>query len=185
MKQGKLNLIAATLLVIIAALIRVATYPHTYASAVAMGLFAGAVFTSKKYAFALPIAAMLLSDVLFEVTGKAIGFWGIGQAVNYIALGFVTMLGTKIRKANIPNVVLFSLLGTFIFFFASNLGYFVFENTKYLTYTQDLNGLVNCFIAAIPFAKSGLIADLTWSALLFGTYALVSKPAKPVITTGY
>ncbi|MGF2413439.1 MAG: DUF6580 family putative transport protein, partial [Ferruginibacter sp.] len=66
-QQNKTSILIAVLLVVAAAISRVILYPHNFSPMVGMALFAGAIFTDKRLAFALPIFAMLLSDIMFEV----------------------------------------------------------------------------------------------------------------------
>ena len=42
-------------------------------------------------------------------------------------------------------------------------------------YTHNAAGLMACYVAAIPFYGRTLLADLFYSAALFGAYALLSR----------
>jgi hypothetical protein len=44
-------------------------------------------------------------------------------------------------------------------------------------YTPDLQGLVNCYIAAIPFFRNQIAGVLVYSAVLFGAHALMTRRA--------
>lgn len=175
MKNQTKDIIVATLLVLAAAASRVVLYPHYASSIIAMAVFAGAVFTNKQYAFALPLAAMLLSDVLFEISGKAPGFWGWGQLVSYAALGIITLFSYRLRKINFLNVAGFSLAGSIIFFLVSNFAVWAFGGGNPYPFTAA--GLADCYVKAIPFFRNGAIADLVYSFLLFGTYYAIYRPA--------
>jgi hypothetical protein len=62
-----------------------------------------------------------------------------------------------------------ALLASVIFFVLSNV--MVWLEGNY--YAKSIDGLVDCFIAAIPFWRNELFGTLLWSAALFGSYALV------------
>lgn len=175
MKQNKTNLILAIILILAAAISRVVMYPDNFSPIIGMALFGGAMIKDKRFAFVLPIFAMFLSDLMFQVSGIAIGFWGWGQLVGYGILALITVFAFRLKKVNPVNLVAFSLASSIIFFVLSNLSFFLIDNRIYHTYTQDLAGLKNCFIQAIPFFNYK--ADLVYTGLLFGTYYLITHYA--------
>ncbi len=175
MKQNTLNIIIASLLVVIAAISRVLLYPDSFSPIIGMAIFAGAIFTDKRLAFALPVFAMLLSDVLFEVSGIAPGFWGIGQIASYAILALITVFAFRLKKLSFLNITKFSLTASVIFFVLSNLFFFLIDNRIYHTYTQDFSGLQQCFIMALPFFKTSVGVDLIFSFVLFGSYFLINR----------
>ena len=172
-KQSTSTLIIAALLVIIAALSRVLLYPDNFSPIIGMAIFAGAVIKDKRLAFALPIIAMFLSDVMFEVFNIADGFWGWGQLVGYGILALITVIAFSMKKVNVVSVAGYSIGSSLLFFFLSNSAFFVFDNPIYHTYTQDLNGYLATLAGGLPFLKTGILADLVYSTVLFGSYYLV------------
>lgn len=174
MKKENVNFAIAAILVLLAAFSRVIMYPHNFSPIIGMALFAGATFKDRKYAYIFPIAAMLISDVMFELSGKAPGFWGLGQVVNYGILALITAFAFNLKKITPISVFGFSISASLIFFFLSNMSVFFIDNRTYHMYSQDMKGFVECYIAALPFLKISLIADLVYSTLLFGSYYLVT-----------
>ncbi len=174
-KQSTSTLIIAALLVIIAALSRVILYPHNFSPIIGMAIFAGAVINDKRLAFALPLLAMFLSDVLFEVFNIAPGFWGWGQLVGYGILALITVIAFSMKKINVFSVAGYSIGSSLLFFFLSNSAFFVFDNPIYHTYTQDFTGYIATLAGGLPFLKTGIVADLVYSTVLFGTYFLVQR----------
>ena len=172
MKQSTSMLLIAVVMILSAALSRIAFYPLNFSPVIAMALFAGSVIKDKKVAFALPLFAMFLSDLLFEVTNIAVGFWGWGQLVGYGIFALITIFGFGLKKINVLNVAGFSIASSLIFFLLSNSSVWLFDTT---TYAQNFTGWVNCRAAGIPFLKNGLAADLVYSALFFGGYVLLQK----------
>ena len=63
-----------------------------------------------------------------------------------------------------------TFLASLIFFALSNLGVFI---SGY--YGYSLEGLVACYVAAIPFWQNSLIADFTSTALAFGLFLLAQR----------
>lgn len=175
MKKINIQVLFAVLLVIAAAFSRIALYPHNFSPIIGMALFGGSVIRDKKMAFLLPLLAMLLSDLMFEISGIAPGFWGWGQLTGYSILALITLIGFTLKKPNPVNVAGYSIGSSFLFFILSNLAFFLIDNPVYHTYTQDMAGLKQCYIMALPFLRNGLAADLIYSGLLFGSYYLLNQ----------
>jgi hypothetical protein len=174
-KQNTSTLIIAVLLVVIAALSRVLLYPYNFSPIIGMAVFAGAVIKDRRLAFALPLLSMFLSDVLFEVFNIAPGFWGWGQLVGYGILALITVIAFSMKKINVLSVAGYSIGSSILFFFLSNSAFFIFDNPIYHTYTQNFSGYIATLAGGLPFLKTGVIADLVYSTILFGTYFLVQR----------
>lgn len=173
MKQNRTNLLLASLLIFAAAFTKVITHPFTIDPIIGMALFAGAVVKDRRFAFALPLLAMFLSDVILEMTKIDAGFYGWSQLVNYGLLVLITLVGSQMKKINIVRVVGFSLASSLIFFLISNLGFFIIDNPVYKLYPNSFGGLLTCYVKAWPFLK--WYNDLAFSGILFGAYYLVSN----------
>lgn len=178
MKRQDISLvIIAVLMVVAAALSRVLFYPLNYSPVIAMALFGGSIIKDKKIAFALPLFAMLLADILFEVFNIATGFWGWGQLIGYGIFAVITLLGFKLKKINVVNVAGFSILSSVIFYFLSNSTYWLVDNRIYLLYSQDFQGYINCLTGGLPFLEKSWYVDLAYSAIFFGGYVLFDRYA--------
>ena len=170
-------IIVAALIIIIAAFSRIVLFPNNFSPIVAMAIFCGAVFKDKKLAFVLPLLAMLLSDLIFEMAHKGDGFWGWGQLSHYGIFALITIIAFNLKKLNVLNILMFTVSGTLLFFFLSNSVFFFIDNGIYHLYTTNFNGYVNCLTAGLPFLKNAFVADLSYSAIFFGTYYLLNKYA--------
>ena len=157
-------------LVVFAALTRILLYPNNFSPIIALALFSGACLPDKRYSFALPLMAMFVSDILFEVLNIAPGFWGSGQVVNYLILLVVTLFGTSIKKISFLPVATATLTSSFIFFLLSNSSVWIFDHSYY---TPSFSGWLDCIIAGIPFLKNGIFADLFYAAIFFGSYYFI------------
>lgn len=171
MKQNKINVLIAVVAIAFAALLKAATYPHAFSPMIAIALFSGAVITDKKLSFAMPLLAMLASDLILELFTSTPGFYGIEQIGNYAALLFITTLGFVMKKINVITVPVFSLASSLLFYFLSNSNTFLFDTFN--TFDNSVAGYIKCMADGIPFIK--FIPDLVFSVLLFGGYALFGK----------
>lgn len=180
----KRDILIVSAIVLITAIMRVVNAEfglYHFVPVAALGLFSGAALHEKKWAYAIPLASMLLSDIGFELFTQTPGFYGVSQWVNYGALALVTWLGTTMQNRNLLRVAGYTLSGSLLFFIISNFGSFLQG-----WYGYSAKGLVTCYTMAIPFYKSelatqlftnSLIGDLIFSAIAFGllTWIQVQK----------
>jgi len=173
-KQNTGTILIAVLLILAASISRVLMYPHNFSPIIGMAIFSGAVIKDRRLAFILPIVSMFLADVMFEVFNIAPGFWGWGQLVGYGILALITVIAFNLKKINIINVAGYSVASSIIFFILSNLSFFILDNPIYHTYSPDFSGFIDCFVKALPFFRTSLIADLIYSGVLFGAYYAIT-----------
>ena len=177
------------LLVLIASLYRIMPgRPLGFAPQIAMALFSGSIVTDKKFAFLMPLASMLLSDVIYELLfqfklSPIQGFYE-GQWVNYLLFVAVTVIGFGINKNKWIHILTGSLAGVMFYFLASNFTVWVGGGLSInnLPYPKTMDGLFSCMAAGLPFLKGSLYSTLIFSTIFFGAYYLMNKyiPAKPV-----
>jgi hypothetical protein len=145
------------LFILIAAIIRLFPHMPNVTPITAMALFSGVYFTNKKYAFIVPILAMLISDIF-------IGFSTISIFV-YLAFILVGFIGVKSKKMSITTV----LISSISFFVITNFGVWL------IGYPKTLAGLMECYTLAIPFFRNSLIGDVLFSAIMYFSFDFVSK----------
>ena len=162
--------------ILFVALSRLLPHIPNFTPVAAMALFGGAVITNKKSAYLLTFAALLLSDILVNTL-----LYNDYNFANYIAQPFVwavyfsfaltVFMGTSIKNnINVKNVAFFSVSSSLLFWLLTNFA--CWPNNP--LYTQDFSGLVNCYIAAIPFLGN-VVGDLFYNTLLFGSLFLAAK----------
>ena len=184
MKIDKSIVVSFILLVVIASLYRIMPgRPYGFAPQIAMALFSGSIVKNKQYAFLLPLGSMLLSDVLYEVLfqfkiSTISGFYS-GQWINYLFFVAVTFIGFAVNQNKWISILGGSLAGVLFYFFASNFAVWIGGGLglNNLPYPKTIDGLMACLAAGIPFMKNSFFATLFFSAVLFGSYYLLSKKA--------
>lgn len=158
-----------TLMVFAAAFVRLIPHPPNFAPIAAMALFGGAYFNKKSFAFAVPLAAMFLTDAII---GFHSGMWLV-----YLSFALIVVIGMlMLKKVNVQNVVLASLTASISFFIITNFGVWAFGTM----YPKNIAGLIECYIAAIPFIQNTLIGDLFFSGIMFGVFEF-AKSKLPVL----
>jgi hypothetical protein len=156
-------------IVLAAAMTRLAPHPPNVTPIAAMALFGGAFLPNRRMAFALPLVAMLLSDVVLGATlyGKALF---VSQPVVYACLLATAAMGKLIRdRRSAINVGAVTLASSLMFYAVTNLAVWASGSL----YPATWNGLGTCYTAAIPFFRNSLIGDMLFTGLLFGGFALL------------
>ncbi len=168
--KNKSNLLVITLMVFAAAFVRLIPHPPNFAPIAAMALFGGAYFNKKIFAFAVPLTAMFLTDAII---GFHPGMW-----VVYLSFALIVVIGMlMLKKVSVKNVVLASVTASLSFFIITNFGVWAFSSF----YPKNLAGLIECYVAAIPFIHNTLLGDLFFSGVMFGIYEF-AKTKLPVLT---
>lgn len=136
--------------------------PANFTPMLAMALFAGACFTNRAAAFGVPLAAMVLSDLV-------IGFSSLSVLV-YALIAAAVWLGahTLAARPGWLRIVLVAVGGATGFFIVTNFAVWLFFDL----YPHTVSGLLAAYVAAIPFYTHGTLAGtVIFSLALFALYA--------------
>jgi hypothetical protein len=180
-----------TALVVLAALTRLVPHPPNFAPIGAMALFGAFHFRGKWAALLVPLAAMFLSDLALEATtrlGLQSGWMAHGQGFHagmwsvYAAFALIAVLGLLLRrKKSVPRVAAALLGSSVLFFLVTNFAVWA-EGTLY---PRTAEGLVTCYIAAVPFFHWTVLGDLAYGTALFGGFALAERWYPAVRTSSF
>jgi hypothetical protein len=175
------------LLIVIASLYRIMPgRPYGFAPQIAMAIFGGAIIKDKKFAFLLPLLAMFVSDCLYQLlyingVGTMYGFYE-GQVLNYILFGGLTVFGFFIKNLNVKKIALASIAAPTAYFLASN--FFVWASSSPLaglSRPKTFAGLMMCYGDGLPFYPWSVASTFVFSAILFGSYYLMTKKSTTLV----
>jgi hypothetical protein len=164
----RLALIAGGL-IIAGVLLRLVPHVANFAPVGAIALFGGAVLP-KRLAWWLPLAIMVASDLII----------GLHDTIAFTWLGFtlVGLFGMLWRDSkNVYRATFGALGGAIIFYIVSNFGVWAVDKM----YPHTFQGLIDCYAAGVPFFRTSLLADFTYSVLLFGAYALATHRTRAIL----
>ncbi len=156
------KIIIFLILIALGVTLRLLPHPWNFTPIVAITLFSG-VYLGKKYAFSVPILAMLFSDIF-------LGFyeWKLMLSV-YGSFALISLIGLIIKKRKSMGIVLLgSFSASILFFLITNFSVWAFAPW----YAKTFSGLVQCYIMAIPFFKNTLLGDLFYVTVFFGVYEI-------------
>ena len=158
------RLITLSLIVFAIAMFRILPHPPNVSPVAAMALFGGAYFSDRRVAFIVPFLALLLSDVLI----------GLHDTMVYVYAGFAltVVIGFWIgQKLNISRIAIAVLVSSGLFFVITNFGAWATSGL----YPMTAEGLLQAYIAAIPFFQNSLLGNMVFATLLFGGFALLQR----------
>ena len=131
---------------------------------VALALFGG-VTLQKRAALFVPLALMVISDLIIGLHAALFFTWG--------GVLLATVIGFAVRRHKSPVRLLgASILAAVGFFLVSNFGAWL------AMYPRTAQGFSDCYIAAIPFFRYTLVSTVAYSAVIFGLYEAVARSVR-------
>ena len=132
----------------------------------ASALFAGRVLRIPALSIVVPVAAVILSDI--ALTGDD---WRVMLVVS-AAVTLPALAGMLSRRWHGAVPVVAAMVScSLIFFVTTNFAVWAFNGL----YPMTWQGLVQCYVAALPFLDKTVLGDLLWTAVLFGGAWLVQR----------
>ncbi len=158
-----------------AALVRLLPHEPNVTPIAAMALFGGACFRNRKLAYLLPLAAMLLSDLILGLTRyDAVRLLAI-QPVVYACFLATTALGQLVKdRRSVFQVGGMMLAGSVLFYLVTNFAVWAGGEMSSF-YPLTASGLARCFIAGIPYFRNSLAGDFGYTLVLFGGLAILEN----------
>ncbi len=149
------RLVVLLAMILAAAATRLLPHPPNFTAIGALALFGGAYFTRRWVALLVPLAAMLLADLVLTSP----------DATSYACFALTVLLGMLLKgRVTFGRTTTAAVAASGLFFAISNFS--VWWGSK--TYPQNAVGLAECFAAAIPFAQNMLLGNLFYCGVLFG-----------------
>ena len=160
-------------LILLAALSRLLPHPPNFSPVEAIALFGGAFFASRALAVLVPLLAMLVADLALGLLhgGLYAGWFGsAGFWLVYLCIAASVVLGFGLRgRAGAGRVLAYCLAGSVLFFLVTNLGAWLASPL----YPRTGAGLMQAYVAGIPFFQWTVLGTIAYAALLFGGFGLL------------
>ena len=151
-------------LILILAFARLIPHPPNFTPIIAVAIMSSYFFRNILLSCSVIIISMLLADIF-------IGFYKNIFFV-YLSLLLISYIFSRInRKIRLKNLFIFGLLGSIIFFILSNFGVWILSGM----YEKSLNGLINCYLLAVPFFVNTLLSTIIFSYTAFLTKCFYYK----------
>ena len=137
---------------------------HTpqFTAILAVAMFAG-LFLPKRQALIVPVALMIITDIILGFHDTMFFTWG--------SMLIVSAIGLWLRERKSFGMVLAgSIVSSGIFFVVTNFGAWLSP-----LYPHTWAGLRECYIMAIPLFRSTLVSTVAYSMALYVGYELALK----------
>ena len=152
-------------IILLLAVYRVIPHPPNVSPLAAMALFGGAYFADRKLAFIIPLFALVMSDLII----------GLHDTLFFVYSAFAVTVMSGIwlsGRLSVMTVASTAIATSLLFFAVTNFGAWLFNQELYpLTF----DGLLQSYVAGIPFYANTLIGDIFFTALLFGGFYLLER----------
>jgi hypothetical protein len=159
------KLILIISIVFVGAFLRLIPHWPNFTPIAAIALFGGTYLKRKDFALIIPILSMLFADMI-------IGFHNVMIPV-YASFILIVGIGFLLRsKVTVLNVVTASLVASTLFFIITNYASWA---TGMMPYAPGFPGLMQSYIAGLPFFLNGLAGDLFFNGVFFGAFYLITS----------
>jgi hypothetical protein len=156
----------ALVMILIAAALRIAPHPWNFTPIGAMAIFSGAILRDRRLAFAFPLLALFLGDLI-----GGLYQWNV-MLIVYASFLLSVLIGRMLQdRRTVFGIGAATLLGSIQFFLVTNFAVWQFLNS----YPHTRAGLVACYVTGIPLFWNTLAGDASYAILLFGGYALAER----------
>lgn len=159
------NFYLVLIMIFAGAMMRLIPHWPNFTPITAIALFGGTFLKRKDLAFLVPVAAMLLSDLV-------IGFHSTMFTV-YITFIAIVAMGLVLKsRLTVVNTLTASLSASVVFYLVTN---FASWTSGLMPYPMNVAGLMQAYIAGLPFFFNGILGDLFYTSVMFGAVYLVSR----------
>lgn len=154
-----------TTLVILAAASRLLPHAPGFVAVTGASMFAGWYLRRGSLAYLIPLTVLSLSDLV-------LGFYEpLLMAAVYLVAAVPVLVGRRLRGRTTPLRLAASTLFCSVLSLVT-INFFVWLTSAW--YAKTATGLLQCYLAALPFFKYRLAGDICSVAVLFGVYALLA-----------
>jgi hypothetical protein len=140
-------------------------HPPNFTSLIALSFYVPVIFGTSFIPFV--IFAFIATDIVIGLHSTIFFTWG-----SVLLIGLISKYFLK----NFSNRILGALCGAVIFFIITNFGVWSLGS-----YGYSINGLISCYIAAIPFFSYTIISTLFFSLTIEFIYMVILKFKKTTL----
>lgn len=139
----------------------------------------GAIYLPRKLALALPLAALLVSDVVLNIVHYHVPFVALEMGSRYVALAATVALGWSLRgHVRFATLIPASLAGSLLFYILTNTASWIDQPGYAKTSAGWLQALTTGLPGYMPtwmFFRSTLASDLLFTVLFVACMSVTRK----------
>jgi hypothetical protein len=168
------NYLAIGLISAVAILGKLIPHLPNFSPMQSMALLGGAYITRKYLAYILPIVLIYATDFILNNTiyrtyypdHEGLVFFSDYMLVVLPSILLIVALGQFfLKRFKTEKLILTALAGSVLFFLITNLGAWISPTS---IYSKNIAGLLQSYIAGIPFFRASVLSTLLFTLLSFG-----------------
>ena len=160
-------MILALLMVIADGVFRLAAHDFHWWNVAPVGAMAllGGMCLGRRYALWVPLAVLAVTDTVLNVwMGYPMFYWP--RVFDYAAFVLIGLLGLWARDRKVSLKIGTVIATPFLFFLISNFAVWLFGlSLANEPYSKTFSGLMDCYIAGLPFLRGTVVGDWGFMAL--------------------
>ncbi len=151
-------------ILVLGVLTRLIVHIPNFTPVIALSLFSG-FYLNKRYAVVVPLALMMISDLIIGWHDTILFTWG--------SIALIAGIGIWAKRHKSIRVIMgVNIFSAVLFFLITNFGAWL------SLYPHTWEGLVACYVAAIPFFRATFFSTIIYGAILFGLYEGIAYRVK-------
>ena len=147
---------------------RVVPHPPNFTPVLAVAIFAPYFFREWAVAVSVPLVAMVLADLIIGMHSYMLWVYGVVAASTLISYIL------RYTGSHLFRVGALALGSCLIFFLVTNFG--VWFGSGF--YPKTTEGLIACYIAALPFFGNTLVSTVAFSGLFYGLMRMAGQQGR-------
>lgn len=155
-KLGKPSVLILTIASVIG---RLVPHPANFTPLGGTALFGGAKL-ERPWNYLAPLFILFVTDLIIGLHGTMLYVYASFMISVWLGEQFLRNRPSTLRVASV------SLAGSVIFFLISNFGVWV----EGILYPKTWQGLIECYVAAVPFFRNTIAGDLIFGVGFFALY---------------
>lgn len=155
-------------------------YPWNFSPFMAVCLFGGACLSDRRWAFTGPLVVFALSNfAMWGLTGHQAFAFSPSQPLIMAAFFGAVGLGYLLQSSpRLATALPAGVIAELVFFVITNFAVWYFGEGG--IYPLTLNGLLTCYVAAIPFLGRSIVSTSLFTGILFSPLGLRMAGVQPV-----
>ena len=141
-----------------------------FTATIALIMFTSYLIRDKFLSVLVILVSQIISDLYIGIYSSMVFVYGA-----YVMIGLISPI--IMNKLSAKSVLTASLISPSIFYIISNFGVWVIGST----YTMDLQGLISCYVAGIPFFDETLLSTIIFSITIFMMMKLIVKKPEELV----
>ena len=166
----RMGLIIPIIMLSLLILSRMITEIPNFTATIALIIFTGYLIRNKLLSVFVILLSQVISDLYIGIYSSMVFVYGA-----YVIIGLISPI--VMNKLSAKSVLTASLISPSIFYIISNFGVWAIGST----YTMDLQGLISCYAAGIPFFDETLLSTIIFSITIFIMMKLIVKKPEELV----